>query len=122
MPAAADGNREPSIAGESQRGKTIGGAGATGNEGGTPADRPIPDRANLFVAFIDPAEQPSGEARSELLYVGVGEGRVGSHAYGETDSNNSSAPSIQTSLSWSTTDARTPVTGGMDFGPCLEVG
>jgi hypothetical protein len=85
MAAAADGNLQPSIASESQRGKDIGGAGAIGDEGGTSADRPIPDRADLFVAFIERAEQPSGKVRSELLYVGVNEVRVSNHAYGDTE-------------------------------------
>ena len=86
MAAAADGNLQPSIASESQRGKDIGGPGATGDEGGTPADCPIPDRADLFVAFFERAEQPSGKAHSELLYVGVGEVGVSNHAYGERES------------------------------------
>jgi hypothetical protein len=85
MPAAADGNLQPSIASESQRGEDIGGAGATGDEGGTSADRPIPDRADLFVAFIERAEQPSGKAFSELLYVGVDKGRIRNHAYGDME-------------------------------------
>ena len=86
MAAAANRNLQPPIAGESQRGEDVGRAGATGDEGGTPADRAIPDGADLFVALVERAEQQSGKARSELLYVGVGEGRVGSHARGDTES------------------------------------
>jgi hypothetical protein len=71
MAAAANRNLQPSIASESQRGEDVGGAGATGDEGGTSADRPIPDRADLFVAFIERAEQQSGKTLSELLNRGV---------------------------------------------------
>ena len=85
MAAAANRNLQSPIPGESQHGKDIGGAGATGDEGGTSADRPIPDRADLFVAFIGRAEQWSGKARSELLHVGVDEVRVSNHAYGDTE-------------------------------------
>jgi hypothetical protein len=94
MAAAADGNFQSPIPGESQRGEDVGRTGATGDEGGLSADRPVPDRADLFVAFIERAEQPSGEVRSELLYVGVvDEVRVGSHAYDDCDSSKSSGSS-----------------------------
>jgi hypothetical protein len=85
MPSAANGNLQSSIASESQHGKDIGRAGATGDQGGTSANRPIPDRADLFVAFIKRAEQPSGKARSELLYVSVRKVRVTNHADGDTE-------------------------------------
>jgi hypothetical protein len=85
MAAAANGNLEPLIPGESQRGEDISGTGATGDEGGASADRPIPDRADLFVAFIERAEQPSGKVRSEPLYISVNEVRVSTHAYGDTE-------------------------------------
>ena len=45
------------------------------------------DRIETLVGFIQGAEQPSGKARSELLYVGVDEVRVSNHAYGDTDSS-----------------------------------
>src|SRR3954468_2158630 len=87
MAAAANRNLQPPIPRESQRGEDVGRTGATGDEGGTSADRPIPDRADLFVAFIGRAEQRSGKARPELLYVGVDEVRVGNHTDGETEPN-----------------------------------
>ena len=85
MAAAANRNLQSPIPGESQHGEDVGRTGATGDEGGTSADRPIPDRADLFVAFIERAEQPSGKARTELLYVGVDEVGVGNHAYGDRE-------------------------------------
>jgi hypothetical protein len=83
--AAANRNLQSPVPGEPQSGQDVGGAGATGDEGGAPADRRIPDRADLFVAFIGRAEQRSGEVRSELLYVGVDEVRAGSHPKGDTE-------------------------------------
>src|SRR4029434_3655902 len=83
MAAAANRNLQSPIPGELQHGEDVGRTGATGDEGGTSADRPIPDRADLFVAFIERAEQGSGKVRSELLYVGVDEARISAHAYGE---------------------------------------
>jgi hypothetical protein len=87
MAAAADGNLQPTITSESQHGEDVGRTRTTGDEGGTSANRPIPDRADVFVTLIDLAKQPSGEARSEPLYVGVvNEGSVGNHASGERKS------------------------------------
>src|SRR4051812_466054 len=63
MAAAANRNLQSPIPGESQHGEDVGRTGATGDEGGTSTDRPIPDRADLFVAFIERAEQRSGKAR-----------------------------------------------------------
>jgi hypothetical protein len=87
MAAAANRNLQSPIAGESQRGEDVGRTGAAGDEGGTLADRPVPDRTDLFVAFIERAEQRSGKVRSELLYVGVDEAGVSNHACGTWDSN-----------------------------------
>src|SRR5215213_1059609 len=85
MAAAANRNLQPPIPGEPQRGEDVGRTGATCDEGGTSADRPIPDRAGLFVAFVQRAEQRAGKVRSELLYVGVDEVRVSNHADGDTE-------------------------------------
>src|SRR5215213_1594282 len=85
MAAAANRNLQSPIPGESQHGEDVGRTGATGDEGGTSADRPIPDRADLFVAFIERAEQRTGKVRSELLYVGVDEVRVTNHAHADTE-------------------------------------
>ena len=61
MAAAADGNLQPPIAGEPQRGKDIGGTGATGDQRGAVANRSVPDRADLFVAIISRAMQRTGK-------------------------------------------------------------
>jgi hypothetical protein len=77
MAAAANRNLQPPIPGESQRGEDVGRTGATGDEGGTSADRPIPDRADVFVAFISWAMQRTRKTLAELLNRGLVQTEIG---------------------------------------------